>query len=72
MSVPVILAHVRLTTTVPIENLDALRDAIIAVVKAHTESELWGVRIKRRQLSAKQWRELFAQYEKRVLVAGKP
>lgn len=66
MSVPVILAHVRLSSTAPVERLEELRNAIIEVVKAHADSKLWGVRVKRRQLTAAQWRRLFDRYEDRV------
>lgn len=61
--VPVILAHVRLTSVVPIAELEALRDAIRATIAAHAET--WGVRIKRRQLTPPQIRALFEKYADR-------
>lgn len=63
--IPFVLAHVRLSTSGgSIEELERLRDAIKLVVEAHADQ--WGVRVKRRRISADKFAKLLQKYKERA------
>lgn len=65
MSLPFALVHVRIAgVAATLAETEALRDAIHAVVAAQTET--YGVRIKRRCISAADGDALYARYRARA------
>lgn len=61
---PVLLMYVRLASVHPIVNLEALRDDLKTFLDAH--ADLWGLRVKRRQVTRDQLTALFEVYEDRA------
>jgi len=60
---PVAMVHVRITSVVPIDELEPLKNAIRSLVESY--AELYGVRIKRRRLTAEQYAALWTRYAER-------
>jgi hypothetical protein len=61
---PAVLMHVRLTSMLPVEALEAIRTDLQAFLDSR--AELWGLRVKRRLLTREQFAELFEVYEARA------
>jgi hypothetical protein len=65
---PLVFVNMHITVVEPtrIPQAEALRDALHDLVRAHAEQ--YGVRIKRKHVSAKRGQELWKQYEDRAKV----